>query len=276
VNLEATRGQCVLISGPSGCGKTSLFRICAGLRSLDAERLVLPERQHLLFIPQRPYLPIGNLRFQALLLLKGQDNINDKDLYQLFRAVNLQYLFERYTLDTVSSNRSYYLITPHIHFLQVVNWPTVLSVGEQQRLSFIRLLAFFTLTPNNDQIIRETLVLFDESTSAVDAKTEHEIYTHLIRLRVWFVTISHRPSLVHLHTKSLQFSLNKDQPSIEQVHIEPQMSTKSSFENNDENQPLNDEINWSNIKLSEVNVILFLLRLTDLYLPLRLIFSTRF
>jgi ABC-type uncharacterized transport system fused permease/ATPase subunit len=115
VNLEVIRGQCLLISGPSGCGKTSLFRICAGLRPIDAEHLVLPERRHLFFIPQRPYLPLGSLRFQACFLLKEQDNINDNDLYQLFQTVNLQYLLERYTLDTVGDNKNCYLITRHIH-----------------------------------------------------------------------------------------------------------------------------------------------------------------
>jgi ABC-type uncharacterized transport system fused permease/ATPase subunit len=98
VNLEATRGQCVLISGPSGCGKTSLFRICAGLQLVDAKQLILPERRRLLFIPQRPYLPIGSLRFQALFLLKEHNNISDKDLWQLFQSVNLQYLLERHAL----------------------------------------------------------------------------------------------------------------------------------------------------------------------------------
>jgi ABC-type uncharacterized transport system fused permease/ATPase subunit len=102
VNLEATRGQCVLISGPSGCGKTSLFRICAGLQLVDAKQLILPERRRLLFIPQRPYLPIGSLRFQALFLLKEHNNISDKDLCQLFQSVNLQYLLERHAFDTVS------------------------------------------------------------------------------------------------------------------------------------------------------------------------------
>jgi len=81
----------------------------------------------------------------------------------------------------------------------------VLSMGEQQRLSFVRLLALFTLSPNKDQLVRETLVFLDESTSAIDIETEQEIYLHLTQLCVWFVTISHRSSLVHLHTKWLQF-----------------------------------------------------------------------
>jgi ABC-type uncharacterized transport system fused permease/ATPase subunit len=114
-----------------------------------------------------------------------------------------------------------------------------LSVGEQQRLSFIRLFAFFTLTSNNEQVVRQTLVLFDESTSAIDAKTEQQIYTLLIRLHIWFVTISHRPSLVHLHTKSLQLSSNKNH----RQSIEQQISTPSSVENSDEDILLEDETN---------------------------------
>ena len=129
----------------------------------------------------------------------------------------------------------------HISLSKIVDWSTVLSVGEQQRLSFIRLVAFFTLTTNEDQLIRETLVLFDEATSAVDAKTEHQIYALVIQLRVWFVTISHRPSLIHLHTKSLQLSSNKNpQQSIEQQRIESQAS---AFEENDQNKFLKDEKN---------------------------------
>ena len=103
VNLEAARHQCVLVSGPSGCGKTSLFRICAGLQLIDAAEIVLPARRHLLFIPQRPYLPIGSLRVQALLLVKDRSAINDHDLYRLFQSVNLMHLLRRYSFEAVSA-----------------------------------------------------------------------------------------------------------------------------------------------------------------------------
>jgi ABC-type uncharacterized transport system fused permease/ATPase subunit len=106
INLEALRGQCVLVSGPSGCGKTSLFRICAGLRPIDAKRIILPERRHLLFIPQRPYLPLGILRFQALFLVERQHYIGEDDVRRLFQAVNLSYILERHTLDTVKFDES--------------------------------------------------------------------------------------------------------------------------------------------------------------------------
>jgi ABC-type uncharacterized transport system fused permease/ATPase subunit len=79
------------------------------LQSIDAKKIILPERRHLLFIPQRPYLPLGTLRFQALFLLEDRSNINERDLLQLFQSVNLQYLLERHTLDAVSriANGSY-------------------------------------------------------------------------------------------------------------------------------------------------------------------------
>ena len=112
-----------------------------------------------------------------------------------------------------------------------------LSMGEQQRLSFIRLLALFTLTPNKNQLVRETLVFLDESTSAIDFKTEHEIYLHLTQLHVWFVTISHRPSLVHLHSKVLQFFPNGNrQQSVEPEHVEDQISFTLRDEDNDEHR----------------------------------------
>lgn len=234
VNFEATRGQCVLISGPSGCGKTSLFRTCAGLRSIDGQQLVQPKRQRLLFIPQRPYLPQGDLRFQSLFLLEESNAIDNEHLYQLFKKVNLHYLLDRYSFDTVT------------------DWSAVLSVGEQQRLAFVRLFAFFTLNSTDDQVRGETLVLLDESTSAIDGKTEQQIYTYLVQLQVWFVTISHRSSLVHFHQKSLQLSLNSN-------HTPDPMDTpvtiiSPSLENNDEDQLPAKRINDSPMNMQKKNM----------------------
>lgn len=224
VNFESRRNECVLVCGASGCGKTSLFRICAGLQSIDAKKIILPERRHLLFIPQRPYLPLGSLRLQALFLLEDRTNINERDLHQLFQSVNLQYLLERHTLDAVSdiANSSY--LNREKSLFKVVDWPIVLSMGEQQRLSFLRLLALFTLAPNKDQLIQKTLIFLDESTSALDMKTEEEIYLNLTELGVWFITISHRSSLFHLHKKSLNFYPDRNRAeTIEAERVEVQI-----------------------------------------------------
>ena len=197
LNLDVRRGENLFICGPSGCGKTSLFRIWAGLWPVDARRLSLPARKHLMFIPQRPYLPRGNLRTQLLFLIDDPDRIKDEDLYRFFPLVNLQYLLKRYSL------------------LETIDWSVVLSIGEQQRLAFLRLFVFVTFMPK-----KETLILFDESTSAIDLNTEEHIYKHLIRLGLWFVTISHRSSLAQWHHRTLHFAANAN-PS---VQIENQSS----------------------------------------------------
>ena len=115
----------------------------------------------------------------------------------------------------------------------------VLSTGEQQRLSFIRLLALFTLAPNKDQLLRDTLVFLDESTSAIDFKTEEEIYLHLTQLRVWFVTISHRSSLIHLHTKLLQFFPDKNRKQlVEPEHMEDSDENKLAKQDTSDNKPI--------------------------------------
>lgn len=111
INLHAQRGECVLVNGATGCGKTSLFRVCAGLWPIDAEIVRLPARKQTIYIPQRPYLPIGSLRFQTLFLLdircgaSSSANIDGEQIRDLFRLVNMDYLLDRYDLDTVSSDR---------------------------------------------------------------------------------------------------------------------------------------------------------------------------
>ena len=115
-----------------------------------------------------------------------------------------------------SAHRCY--SAPFLSFpLQVVDWSVVLSVGEQQRLSFLRLFVFFSFMSNE-----KTLVLFDESTSAIDLQTEEQIYQYLIKLNVWFVTISHRSSLAHWHHKSLHFTPNSN------ASVENQNQTSTS------------------------------------------------
>lgn len=114
INLYAQRGECVLINGSTGCGKTSLFRVCAGLWPIDAKILRLPSRQQTIYIPQRPYLPIGSLRFQALFLLqirgKNSDrwNINDGQIRELFELVDMNYLLDRYNLDIVNIKENFF------------------------------------------------------------------------------------------------------------------------------------------------------------------------
>lgn len=86
----------------------------------------------------------------------------------------------------------------------MVDWGSSLSIGEQQRLAFIRLFALFRYRPEESAT---TLVMLDESTSAIDTTTESVIYELMLELNIWFVTISHRPSLIRYHNKELKLFL---------------------------------------------------------------------
>jgi ABC-type uncharacterized transport system fused permease/ATPase subunit len=103
IYVRASRNQCVFITGKTGCGKTSLMRICSGLWPITVHYISMPARNNLILIPQRPYLPIGSLRFQAEFLYKQKSTIslNDSDIKDLFRLVNMEYILERYDLDEV-------------------------------------------------------------------------------------------------------------------------------------------------------------------------------
>ena len=61
-NTEIAKGERVLIVGPSGSGKSTLFRAIAGLWPWGTGKIVLPDRSQMMFMPQRPYLPLGTLR----------------------------------------------------------------------------------------------------------------------------------------------------------------------------------------------------------------------
>ena len=79
-----------------------------------------------------------------------------------------------------------------------------MSIGEQQRLAFIRLFALFRYRPDESTT---TLVMLDESTSAIDTTTESIIYQMMIEFNIWFITISHRPTLIRYHNKELKLFL---------------------------------------------------------------------
>lgn len=74
---------------------------------------------------------------------------------------------------------------------EVVDWSNTLSLGEQQRLAFSRIL-----------VSEPKLVILDEATSALDLKTEERLYGVIERFEV--VSVGHRPSLVKYHDLRLR------------------------------------------------------------------------
>ncbi|PWA74500.1 ABC transporter family protein [Artemisia annua] len=242
LSLEVCSNDHLLIAGPSGSGKTSLLRAIAGLwrtgkgkitfyakytgvqdqpRTPDVaphEAKMVVEKNNVdniskyrdfkgvFFLPQRPYMVLGTLRQQ--LLYPTWPDVSEstphdskatemserpplpttEDLVQALEDVHLGYILSRFNgLDTTNE------------------WASVLSLGEQQRLAFARLL-----------LSRPDLVLLDESTSALDEANEAHLYEKINASGITYISIGHRTSLCKFHKKALRISpldLDSNQPN---------------------------------------------------------------
>nr|XP_043620504.1 ABC transporter D family member 2, chloroplastic-like [Erigeron canadensis] len=231
LSLEVCNNEHLLITGPSGSGKTSLLRAIAGLWRTGSGKITFyakyaPDVAHneetivdeskvgdkiskyrdfkgVFFLPQRPYMVLGTLRQQLLYptwpdvsdstphdskitdSVVSLDNVSARsqqpttdDLIQALEDVHLGFLLSRFSgLDTINE------------------WSSVLSLGEQQRLAFARLL-----------LSRPDLVLLDESTSALDEANEARLYEKINAAGITYISIGHRTSLLKFHKKALRIS----------------------------------------------------------------------
>ena len=175
LSLEVGPDQRVLVVGPSGCGKTSLLRLVSGLWSPGTGEVERPPVSELLFIPQKPYMILGSLREQLCYPLDPQ-RFSDEHLRSVLAEVRLGDLAQRY---------------PDFSIKQ--DWPRLLSLGEQQRLAFARLL-----------LNSPRFVVLDEATSALDVATEKHLYGLLSQREMAFVSVGHRPTLKAFHTNVLE------------------------------------------------------------------------
>ncbi|CAM9735596.1 unnamed protein product [Sphacelaria rigidula] len=178
LSFSVKQGQSVLIFGPSGCGKSSLLRALAGLWTCGSGTVRRQPDEKNMFIPQKPYLPLGSLKAQMLYPTSEDWSLaTDSALESILENVQLGYLSKRYG-----------------GLKQTRDWQDELSLGEQQRLAFSRLL---TNTP--------TVVFLDEATSALDEANEAKLYQWVQTSGVdAFVSIGHRSSLFRYHTHVLR------------------------------------------------------------------------
>jgi putative ATP-binding cassette transporter len=158
-----------------------LLRAVAGIWPFGRGDVRLSEKQ-ILFLPQRPYLPLGTLT-SALLYPRGRENsvpLNDKSGISTFRLMAV--------LDKVGLGEFADELEVHD------NWPQRLSLGEQQRLAFARIL-----------LAQPALVFLDEATSALDEKSEEHLYS-LLRTASWrptVISVGHRSTLRQFHDQVL-------------------------------------------------------------------------
>ena len=176
LSLTVNLGESLLIVGSSGVGKSSLLRAIAGLWYSGDGSIVLPPQDEILFLPQRPYIILGSLREQ--LLYPKQQGISDEQLLQILETVNLPLIGNKIaSLDTT------------------VEFNKILSMGEQQRLAFARLL----LTKPNYAIL-------DEATSSLDVKNEKLLYNQLQQSNITYISVGHRSTLVDYHDSVLRIN----------------------------------------------------------------------
>lgn len=191
LHLSLVSGSNLLITGTSGSGKSSLLRAIAGLWDHGSGSIIAPPKQITYFLPQTAYCSMGSLRDQLMYphcsTLEDPTNPNgtkhysyppsvtDHDLWKVLEAVNLPELYQRAGgLD------------------QVLDWSNVLSLGEQQRLAFGRLL-----------VHKPKFAILDESTSALDLGSEKTMYELLASHHISCISVGHRPSLDAFHHTKL-------------------------------------------------------------------------
>jgi len=171
--LQLKRGEAVLMSGPSGAGKSTLFRALAGIWPYWSGRILLPKGARLLFLPQKPYLPVGALK-HAVCYPADASAFDDAAVGEVLRAVGLSHLAQE--------------------LARSENWAQVLSGGEQQRLAFARAL-----------LNKPDWLFLDEATASLPEDAQAALYG-LLQERLpgtTVVSIGHRTSLAQFHARRL-------------------------------------------------------------------------
>ena len=174
-SLTLPAGSRLLVTGSSGCGKSTLLRTLAGIWPYGKGKLSLQKNSRLLFLPQKPYLPLGSLR--RALYYPGTAAGSDAALQAVLVKVGLEKFVTR--LDEVD------------------DWSRILSLGEQQRLAFARVL-----------LQKPDWVFLDEATSALDEPREAEVYELLKKElpQMGVVSVGHRSTLYAQHEQELKLA----------------------------------------------------------------------
>ncbi|MBW6397772.1 ABC transporter ATP-binding protein/permease [Roseomonas sp. HJA6] len=167
-------GDSVVITGASGAGKSTLFRAIAGIWPFGSGRIALPAQGRSLFLPQRPYIPLGSLK-RAVCYPENEAEFTDDAVAAALEAAELGHL------------------VPRLH--EAETWDRRLSGGEQQRLALARAL-----------LLKPDWLFLDEATASLDPAAEERLYAKLKeRLPgTALISIAHRPAVAQFHDRALR------------------------------------------------------------------------
>lgn len=175
MTLKLKSGERLLITGPSGCGKSTLLRTFSGLWPYADGVIGLLNSDNTMFIPQKSYMPLNRLRDVVTYPISYRGTMHDRKIKELMTICKLTHLIDK--LD------------------ESIDWGQALSLGEQQRIAFVRALLF-----------KPDSLFLDEATSALDEETEQILYNAIIRFltRTTIISIGHRKTLKNYHSSNLE------------------------------------------------------------------------
>lgn len=176
LSLALKPGERLIITGESGVGKSSVLKALSGLWSQGSGEVARPAPERVLFLPQKPYMPLGDLREQLVYPGRVQPEPSDDELLRLLDAVGLADVAQRMGgLDAVRP------------------WQEQLSSGQQQKIAFARLL-----------LMKPDLIILDEATSALDPESERRFYEAASACGATVVSVAHRKELIRYHDFELK------------------------------------------------------------------------
>lgn len=190
-DLVLDRGHSVVITGRSGSGKSTLFRALAGIWPFGHGKVQRP-MERCLFLPQRPYIPLGSLR-HVVTYPAPANAFSREDVTQALRDAGLPQFADRLDHDE--------------------QWAQQLSGGEQQRVALARAL-----------LAKPDWLFLDEATASLDPEAEAELYRTLKEKlpNTTLVSIAHRPSVAAFHDRRVVIQREEGKPgTLAQTELAP-------------------------------------------------------